>query len=160
MVAVMENAPFLINAHVHLDGMVQHVIQVGVSVNRKKSQQKLYHTFQKKLLSSFSFYVQAICSQGCVQSQGQCVEPDVCLCFDGWTGEACNESSTTTLTTTSTTISTTTSTTTSTLASTTTPTQDGKCDKGNWQVQNLVFFVKDNTILVDNQCIFTNHICL
>ena len=31
----MENAPFQINAHVHLDGMVQHVIQVGVSLNRQ-----------------------------------------------------------------------------------------------------------------------------
>ena len=40
MVVVMENASFLINAHVHLDGMVQHVIQVGVSVNRKKNHNK------------------------------------------------------------------------------------------------------------------------
>ena len=64
----------------------------------------------------------AICSQGCVQSQGQCVQPDLCLCFDGWTGESCNLSttsaSTTTATTTTTTTATTTTTTTTTKATT------------------------------------------
>ena len=57
MVVVTENASFLINAHVHLDGMVQRVIQVGVSLNRQNHNKNFITHFKRNNNSSYPLFL-------------------------------------------------------------------------------------------------------
>ena len=41
------------------------------------------------MLYYFTDVVQAVCTFSC--NNGECVADDLCQCFDGWSGERCDE---------------------------------------------------------------------